>query len=190
MNRGIMPPTPPTHTYTPWAHTTFIFKYIIYMYIQTSFCCHFLSSILLKSINKMIWSEFSSEPKSSQSLLYLNTSNSNSILILYFFLLSIRSLIWSVSQSTPSFKPSPVTALLAQICHGLSRILSRPIKLEHLTLDTDSCKSILLAKNKIGIRRFFRSPCWSRRSSSSLATTVRNLSLLSMTKMIPWHSRK
>ena len=44
----------------------------------------------------------------------------------FLILVSSWSLICPVNHSMPSCKPSPVTALLAQMCQGLSMILSRP----------------------------------------------------------------
>ncbi len=67
--------------------------------------------------------------------------------------LSTFSLIWVVSHSTPSWSPSPVTALEAQMCQGLSMIFSSPSIWETLTEDMASRTSILLAKNRIGILR-------------------------------------
>ena len=48
------------------------------------------------------------------------------------------SLIWPVSHSIPSCSPSPVAALLAQICQGLSSSRSRPGKWG--VTDKNSCR--------------------------------------------------
>ena len=63
------------------------------------------------------------------------------------------SFIWVVNHSIPSWRPSPVTELLWQMCHGLSIIRCNPRSWDTLTLDIVSLESILFARNKIGISR-------------------------------------
>ena len=85
------------------------------------------------------------------------------------------SLICPVNHSIPSCRPSPVVALLAQMCQGLSNNLSRPeirpadeIHCKHwflprvcdtLTLDIESLRSILFAKNSMGNLLAWMSGC-------------------------------
>ena len=77
-----------------------------------------------------------------------------------YYLASNCPLICVVSHSTPSWRPSPVTALLAHMCQGLSIILSSPSICETFTLDIVSLASFLLAKNRIGIFRDLMSGFW------------------------------
>ncbi|KAI5639222.1 sugar transporter domain-containing protein [Phthorimaea operculella] len=53
----------------------------------------------------------------------------------------LESLSCLASQEMPSCRPAPETALVAQMCHGLSRIRSRPRAVEklHLLLESLSC---------------------------------------------------
>jgi len=80
-----------------------------------------------------------------------NWPNLHSDVVHFLTLVSSWSLICPVNHSIPSWRPSPVTALLAQMCQGLSMILSRPRVWDTFTLDRASLMSILLAKNRIGI---------------------------------------
>lgn len=71
----------------------------------------------------------------------------------FLHLLPRFSFIWLVSHSTPSCKPSPVIALEAVMCQGLSLMRSSPSAADTFTLLTASRMSILLAKNRMGRRR-------------------------------------
>lgn len=89
----------------------------------------------------------------------------------HIFLNSVKSMITNGSSVILTFKKRKInttvgkfkhfismwilhkTIQLYQICHGLSLIFSKDNNWETLTEDTASLRSILFAKNKIGIRR-------------------------------------
>ena len=61
----------------------------------------------------------------------------------HLLLFSMFSLICPVNHSIPSCRPSPVVALLAQMCQGLSNNLSKP---EIRPADEIHCKTLILTQ--------------------------------------------